>query len=268
MISIVVVYNDDECLNKALLPSLRNQTAEYELITLNNTSMQFESAAEALNHGLKQATCRYVAFVHQDVVLPSYWIKRLLSQLSIVDKVNDNWGVVGVSGVTASGHQVGHIVDPYGHRCYLPLPREVQSLDEVCLIIRKESGLRFDEELGGFHFYGSDLCLQARVKGLPNFAVDACLEHLGKGKMDADFHRIAARLLEKWKGRYCPIRVIETTCGIFRLQTGTIAWMEYFFKRSRAAIRCGLRWPLGFLNSGKEKVPTLPIDTDYPDNYL
>lgn len=51
MVSIVVVYNNEQTLNEILLKSLKNQTAKFEFIEIDNTKGQFKSSAEALNYG-------------------------------------------------------------------------------------------------------------------------------------------------------------------------------------------------------------------------
>jgi hypothetical protein len=50
------------------------------------------------------------------------------------------------------------------------LPARVATLDELLLVIRRDSGLRFDHALG-FHLYGAEICLQARERGLAVVAI-------------------------------------------------------------------------------------------------
>ena len=71
MISIICVFNDKKVLNECLLESLKNQTANYELILIDNTNRKFKSASEALNYGAKKAKGNYLMFVHQDMFLCS-----------------------------------------------------------------------------------------------------------------------------------------------------------------------------------------------------
>src|ERR1700722_4555641 len=52
------------------------------------------------------------------------------------------------------------------------LPAQVATLDELVLVVRGDSGLRFDPALG-FHVYGADICLQARELGLAVVAMGA-----------------------------------------------------------------------------------------------
>ena len=54
------------------------------------------------------------------------------------------------------------------------LPAPVATLDELLLIVRRDSGLRFDPDLG-FHLYGADICLQASEQGLAVVALDAAV---------------------------------------------------------------------------------------------
>ena len=96
MISVICVYNDELVFRNCLSRSLSAQKHEFELIPIDNTKNRFESAAEALNWGAKQATGDYLIFVHQDVDLCSdSWangIEPLLDSLP-------NLGIAGVAGV-------------------------------------------------------------------------------------------------------------------------------------------------------------------------
>jgi glycosyltransferase involved in cell wall biosynthesis len=237
-IGVVSCVNDFDkyncCVGNSFQQEQRDGTVE--LIPIDNTSNTL-SAPEALNQGLKKATGEIVVFCHQDVKFPQGWIEKLLEQIVIVERTHKNWGVLGTFGIAKNGSPAGHIIDYCGHFHCLPLPSEVQSLDEHCLIIRKDSGLRFDEQLGGFHLYGADICLQAMSNGLTNYAIDACVKHMSPGgKVDDAFNKVEDKLYLKWKQRNSPLTVIETTCGMCRLQggvKGVLAYRIARFKRKR-----------------------------------
>ena len=53
----------------------------------------------------------------------------------------------------------------------------VQTLDEIVLILKKSSGLRFDDSLPHFHFYGTDICLRAAQRGMRSYAISAFCVH-------------------------------------------------------------------------------------------
>ena len=85
MISVVCVYNNNTTLRSTLLKSLAKQTAEFELITLDNTANRFKSAAEALNYGGSKAKGAYIMFVHQDMWLISItWLEEVETQLRAI----------------------------------------------------------------------------------------------------------------------------------------------------------------------------------------
>jgi len=237
--SVVSCVNDFQRYNSCVRSSFEEEqrTGTVELIPVDNISNRL-SAPAALNCGLKRTAGRIIVFCHQDVIFPQGWIGRLYEQISIVEKTHKNWGVLGTFGVAKNGMLAGHIVDYCGVRFHCPpLPTPVQSLDELCLIVRKDSGLAFDEDLGGFHFYGADICLEALTKGLTNFAVDACVQHLGSGKIDVSFDEAASKLYKKWRKKKPPLSVIETTCKVCRLQSGLKGIIAYKIARSRRTRR-------------------------------
>jgi len=234
-ISVVSCVNDFEKYNSCVRSSFREEQEEgtVELIPVDNTANGL-SAPQALNQGLKKAGGRIVVFCHQDVTFPDEWTGKLLEQISIIENTHKNWGVLGTFGVAKSGMLAGHILD-HGVRFHCPpLPAEVQSLDEHCLIMKSDSGLSFDEDIGGFHLYGADICIQAMAKGLINFAIDACLEHLSPGdKLGADFYEAMNRLYQKWRNRNAPLAIIETTCKLCRLQGGLAGRIAYEIGRHK-----------------------------------
>jgi hypothetical protein len=58
------------------------------------------------------------------------------------------------------------------------LPARVATLDEVLLVVRRDSPLRFYPALG-FHLYGADICLQAAERGLAVVAWGHCAITIG-----------------------------------------------------------------------------------------
>ncbi|NNL84433.1 MAG: hypothetical protein HKP27_02215, partial [Myxococcales bacterium] len=81
------------------------------------------------------------------------------------------------------------------------LPALVETLDENCLVVRRDLPFRFDESLAGYHFYGVDLCLESLSRGFSNWALDCPLRHLGRGDKDASYYRLKEQLEQKWRRR-------------------------------------------------------------------
>lgn len=211
------------------------QIKNYSLISINNIDNKF-TIPSAFNHAIQIANFELLIFVHQDVIFPENWLHSTIKQIEHVEIHDSAWGVVGIMGVRKNGFFAGNIIDPHTKTKMGNLPCEVAALDEVCLILRKDSNLRFDESLGGFHLYGADICLQAQQKGMKCYAIDAPLTHLSGGKLDHSFWEMAEKLKNKWSQiQNCP-NTIETTCGVFRLKNNFWSVLEYNFKILRRKI--------------------------------
>lgn len=148
------------------------------------------SAATGLNYLLgemDQYECDTGILIHQDVEFKEDWLQVVESRLK---ELPENWLVAGLWGAKSIGdckHYYGNIVDarvarklgadkPVG--IYAPpLPTEVDTLDEVCLIINLKHGFRFDEGYRGFDLYGTYTCLWAKKNGFSAWAIDAPLLH-------------------------------------------------------------------------------------------
>jgi len=216
MISAVVVYNNRRIFNDVLMKSLKNQTAEFELIALDNTKGDFKSASDALNYGGNKATGKYIMFVHQDVDLGSdFWLEEVEK---ILDGIPD-LGIAGVAGMSELGgnfaeRQRGHISNSgemWGHK--IVKEEVVQTLDELLLIVTSSQfkKMQFDEKtFDHWHCYGADYCLSVRKNGLKTYVIPAFVYHRSLSANIRDFSIYKRRLYEKHK-RYH--KHIYTTSG-------------------------------------------------------
>ncbi len=163
------------------------------------------NAAAALNHGLEQAEGEWVVCAHQDVLFPEGWWGRVLEQIEHWKQhAHHPLGVVGLMGVTRWGRFRGAVSDPHGDGHWAPLPARVASVDEHVIIIRRESGLRFDPATPGFHGYGTDIARESACRGLAVIAIDAPVIHLSGGTLDEHFHASGRWLLRKWNCSLLP----------------------------------------------------------------
>ena len=179
--------------------SLRAEAVPFPEWLMVEPNRQGWNAAQGLNHGIERLSADWVVCVHQDVLFPAGFWARLTTALAALPPTV---AVAGLVGCERGGRFHGHIVDPNGH-CYWPgLPHDVLAVDEVLIAVRKASGLRFGEEVPGFHCYGADLCFEAARRGLRVVAIDAPLVHLSTGSLDASYERASQWLLDKWGERY------------------------------------------------------------------
>src|SRR3546814_7202598 len=114
--------------------------------------------SRAYNDALDRCDAQIVLFAHQDVYLPAGWLDRAIEALSKLAASHPGWAVAGPYGVMADGRHVGRVWDAtmcreLGDAGFAPTL--VGSLDELLLILRRVSGVRFDSMVLDFHLYGT-----------------------------------------------------------------------------------------------------------------
>lgn len=201
--------------NKEILSSCLKRSPDVESGRLNLKIYEgYSSAASALNAGLDGCEAPIVILAHQDVYLPRGWLDRLINQIDELEKTTTAWGVLGLYGRTCDGDFVGVVWSSGLGRVLgesgFP-PTEVTTLDELVLIVRRESGLRFDENLPGFHFYGTDIVMQGIVAGTPSFVIDAPAIHNGRPvkSLAGPYARAYRFMQRKWRS-HLPIKNLNS----------------------------------------------------------
>jgi Glycosyltransferase like family len=209
-ITVVAAVNSHEILRSNLLLSpLLAPGHRHQLLIREG----FRSAGMAYNDALESAENDIVVFVHQDVYLPDHWLddlKRTVAALAAKDRV---WGVIGCFGSRAGAP--GGLGSVYstgwgmqGNRIAQPEP--VETLDEIVLVIRKSSGLRFDASLPHYHMYGVDLCLAARARGMEIYTMPTVCVHNTRQLLNLppEFYACYRYVKRKWS--HC--LPIHTSC--------------------------------------------------------
>ena len=171
------------------------------------------SAAHALNAALDAGPgSDWLVWLHQDVFLPGGWDTQFRQQLALALAQWPQIAVAGVYGVHGAGQQaqrLGRVLDRGQPLCEpAPLPQLTDSLDELLLAVRVDSGLRMDAALG-YDFYATDLVLQAQQRGLAGVVLDAYCEHWSDTPLAGPVpHTLAQRILasaevfeRKWASR-------------------------------------------------------------------
>jgi glycosyltransferase involved in cell wall biosynthesis len=173
VITLAAAVNDEAVLDRNLLASPLASAPGVEVILQRGAP----SAAKAYNDAIERARHDVVVLAHQDVYIPNGWELRLYEQIA---RIGNDWGVLGVFGVTESGVHRGRVwcsanAQEFDHRVEAPTP--AISFDELVLIVRRDADLHFDERLPGFHMYGTDIAQRARAAGLGAFIIDAPVIH-------------------------------------------------------------------------------------------
>ena len=166
----------------------------------------FRSAAIAYNAALDEISAEIVVFCHQDVYLPRSWLTKLEQAIRAVEKIDKNWAVLGLYGVKPDGAHVGNVWCSDANKVLNPpanMPAAVQSIDELLFVLRRSSGIRFDEKLPGFHLYGTDVVQTALAAGLGAYVVDAPVIHntAGLSTLRGAYVRAFRYVARKWRNK-------------------------------------------------------------------
>lgn len=199
--------------NEAVLKSCLLNSPEFELASEVILQRGHKSAASAYNQAIDNAKTDILVFAHQDVFLPQGWADSLEQALVALSKQDPAWAVAGIWGIKPDGKRSGHLYCGANSRILgnaFSCGIEVLSLDEVLLIVRRSSGVRFDEHLEGFHMYGTDVCLTAKARGLKSYAVSLFCVHNTNGYnlLPLDFWKAYFFMRRKWKSEL----PITTSC--------------------------------------------------------
>ena len=174
-VTILCLTNDPITLHGCLLasPDLHSRQ-RFELIE------GARCAGEGINRGLARCATRLALVVHQDVYLPAGSLDRIAESANLLTRRDADWAVAGPIGIdrywtiqgqiwsSGSGSLVGSPISE---------PARVESLDEVCLLLRMDVRPQLDEGLPGFHLYGTALVQGLKALGRTAYAVSMPMVH-------------------------------------------------------------------------------------------
>ena len=196
----------------------------------------FPSASLAYNDAIDQSVNDLIVFAHQDILFGTRWVEDLRRALDHLERTDPNWGVLGCYGETLDDHGRGYILSSAQGILGKPFeqPEPVQTLDEIVLILRKSSGMRFDENLPHFHFYGTDICMEAAQRGQTAYAIPAFCVHNTSQQfaLPAEFYDCYAYIRRKWAKRLpiqtTVIRITQSDIPMYRRRV-----KEFYLRRLR-----------------------------------
>jgi hypothetical protein len=175
------------------------------------------NAGAAYNAALAHAQAEFLAFVHQDVYLPAGWDLRLRTAIEQLENMQAPWAVLGVWGITNAGQFCGNAWCTGGnhHHAGLPGLHEVASIDEIVIVLKRSTGLRFDQDLPGYHLYATDIVLEARRRGLKSLVFDGPVIHNSRANpqpLDRHYWAAYRYMQRKWAAQLpLPTCVVPVT---------------------------------------------------------
>lgn len=199
-IHLCCVANNEEILDRDLRRSPDIAAGRIPVSIIWNAP----AAAAAYHDAIDRIRADILVFAHQDVYFPEGWFARLGATCRRLDAMDPCWAVAGLCGMTREAEFVGHLWDSgLGAVCGGPFerPRDIASLDEAVLIVRRASGVSFDPALPSFHLYGTDIVLEAHKAGMKSYAIDLPVIHNSKANVRLDHTYVAAYrfMVRKWK---------------------------------------------------------------------
>lgn len=234
---IVVAVNDENILADNLARSSAFSSVDVKILR------GCHSASIAFNEVIDSSICRYLIFVHQDVYLPDSWLSKLDILITKIESSSSKeWAVLGVAGVNSVGKIVGRLWSE-GVPCEINEGNEIEeavSLDEVILVINRQSGVRFDNQLPGFHLYGTDIVQNALRMEKCCFVVRNPIVHNDRVKyfMDSSYKKSFMFMSRKWRD----VLPIPTTVSTLRRTYLGVILMNfrqlkrYFLRRDERVI--------------------------------
>lgn len=223
MIEVVAAVNDDKVLEQNLLKSPMLNRAGVGF----RAQRGFSSAGAAYNAAIRVPGAELVVFAHQDVYIPGPWRAQLTAAISGIEATDPGWAVIGLYGVTETGRHVGYVwssgLDKLVGQPFVT-PTRVDSVDELLVVVRRESGIHFDEALPGFHFYGTDIVQTAWSNGRSAYVVCAPVVHNSRPVvfLSQDYLSAYDYMRRKWKARLpiqnCIAPILDSTPNRCRQQ--------------------------------------------------
>lgn len=178
---------------------------------------------------------KYIIFCHQDILINFDNEEKLQQRILEIDSIDSCWALIGNAGGRNNAFETFcRISDPHGENQYRgTFPTKVDSLDENFILLKRESGVTFSNNLSGFHLYGTDLCINADILGFSSYVVDFHLTHKSGGNPKcASFKECHVQFIKKYH-RAFRSRLIRTTCvSIFISGSTFLSWL------------CNLKWVL------------------------
>lgn len=236
---VIAAINDRSILARDLMSSPMIVDKKVPIFTIEGAP----SAALAYNQAIDEVNNGYLIFAHQDVYFPDGWEIALAKAIKTLEVSNPNWAVLAPFGIsettrrhvgqvwsTSLGGVIGEPIQAF---------EEVTSVDELVIVLKKQTGLRFDEGLPNFHMYGTDIVQEALKSNRGAFAAHLPVVHNDKfhKKLGHDFTQSYRFVSKKWS-TYLPIRtpVVEVTQYGFPLFIQWIRMWKSVSKRRSIAM--------------------------------
>lgn len=187
---------------------------DYQIIEIVNDGQY--SLTEAYNKGLEESTNDVVAFIHDDLILPNGWGKKMLNHFK-----TSEYGILGVAGTTDmsktgqwwkdSTKMVGIVKHSHNGRTWeskysTNFGKEIIEtviVDGLFFVINKNRVKKdFSEDVKGFHFYDIDFTFNNHLNGVKVGVIfDVRIIHKSIGQTNEEWEKNRVNFVEKYKDK-------------------------------------------------------------------
>lgn len=242
MITVIYSTHKDQEYNKKFKENLEKYISikDYEILEYQNNN-EF-SLAEIYNKGISEAKYDIVVCCHNDIKLGNDWGKKLLK----IFNENPDYGIIGKAGswfFPKSGIYWERIKETMVGQVYHQPDDKVKWLNEYSpkspslvpvvtvdgLFIafdKRKIKHKFDESLGGFHFYDHGFCVPNFLDGVKIGVTSSfVITHQSVGETNEEFFKTKNKFIEKY-GNILPLVVkpkmkVLIGCLFFFSRTGS-----------------------------------------------
>jgi hypothetical protein len=170
-----------------------------EFLFIDNSNNKY-NAYSGINKFLATAKGKYIIICHQDIEIKYDNYEMLMEQIEFMNKRDNTWGVLGNAGNLNLHKFFMKITHPNNQTIEKGiLPAKINTLDENFLVIKKEANIGLSSNLKGFHFYGTDICILANIRGYSCYAINFNILHKSEGKIDANYYKNKKELIHKYE---------------------------------------------------------------------
>lgn len=221
-----ILYREDSFVRMIKSFEKLGFTAENtEFLAFDNREVNRFDGYSYVRRGISEAQGRYIVFCHDDVELSECGFDDLCARLTELEELDPLWSVAGVAGGTFKSGLTGraaltlHISDKFGiGRQYGKVfPCRAETLDECFFVMPSNRAAFASIDLSGFHFYATDVCLQAELSGGRTYVISFLLHHHGEATRGPVFRQQRRQMKQKYQ-RFFPGRTVMCTTGPISLE--------------------------------------------------
>lgn len=172
-------------------------------LLLDNSDGNVHDPFRSINSVISETYEPYIIFCHQDILVnKNHGYKHLMAMLEQLSKIDSDWALAGNAGVNQQYEFVAIISDSVSPNWQGELPQKVHSLDENFFVIKTSLNLNTSTDLSGFHFYATDLCLNAILDGKSCYVIDFHVTHLSSGNYSEAFFKARDEFYNYWSNKF------------------------------------------------------------------